>query len=202
MYFLTGCSSTPKKQADPILGEVHPQGTPEYGPVPPPPPKAKETSSVANPSANQAANWDPILSPSPTSNAYLASLTKPLPGSRPLAIEDAPGAFQLTSNTQPQVRPVPKDPAFVNGSWASQPGSSAPGGFTTTPTNFVDPHVSMLQSRGVASHRVDPLPDGNVRLSAVVPQRDNPNLQRTYEVVARDFPAAVLALTQQIDQGR
>lgn len=208
---LSGCSSfsgEKKKTADPILGEVHPQGSNPYGPVPPPPTEKKtnaETTGNNKTSANVPVA--PITAPSPTSNAYLASITKPLPGSQPLAIGDikAPGTFQLTANAEPLVRPVPKDPAFVNGSWVAPPtntttGSSNPAQFTSQPSNFVDPQIALLQARGITQHRIDPQPDGSVRLIAVAAQ---PNNQvRTYDVTARDIQGAVQAVLQQMEQGK
>ncbi len=185
---------------------MHPQNAAPYGPTPP---AEKAKTPADNYGGKTSLNVPPPpVAPSANSNAYLASMTKPLPGSRPLAINDqAPGAFQLTANNEPVVRPIPKDPAFVNNSWVTPPtsatsGSSGPGQFTAQPSNFVDPQIAILNARGITQHRVDPQPDGTVRLIAVAPQRDNPNQVRTYDVTARDFPAAVQAVVQQMDQGR
>ena len=207
---LTGCSSAPKiltpekKQPDPILGEVHPQNTPNFGPAPPE--RSKQSSSAAPASLNRGGD-DPLFPALPTSNAALASRTQHLPGSQPLAIADRrePGPFQLTGGG-PTVRPVPRDPALANGDWATPLGQtstgSAGGNFGPSPSNFVEPSAALLQSRGVTSHRLDPLADGTVRLTAIVPRRDNPNRQITYEAVAADFASAAAAVVAQIDQRR
>jgi hypothetical protein len=210
---LSGCSTFSggggkKKAADPILGEVHPQSNAPYGPTPPAEKdKAKSTETGQKSSANTSA--DPQIGPRPLSIAHMASLTKPLPGSKTLAISDsqAPGALQLTGNAEPVVRPVPRDPAFVNNSWVAPPTSassnfSGPGQFVAQPSNFVDPQAALLQSRGITQHRVDPLPDGRVRLIAVAPERGNSAQLRTYEVTARDIPEAVGLVVQQIDAKR
>src|SRR4051794_17100657 len=72
---LPGCSTLgigdKKKAADPILGEVHPQNTNPYGPTPPTEKEKPKTSTEQKSSANTAP--DPLIGPSPTSNAYLAS---------------------------------------------------------------------------------------------------------------------------------
>jgi hypothetical protein len=207
MTLLSGCTSLTadkKKSADPILGEVHPQGNNPYGPAPPTDKKVNAETTGQKSSMNVPN--DPVIGPSPTSNAYLASITKPLPGSQALAINDgkAPGTFQLTANAEPLVRPVPKDPAFVNGSWVAPPTTppAGSGPFTAQPSNFVDPQTALLQARGVTQHRVDPQPNGSVRLIAVAPQSGNPSQLRTYDVVARDYAAAVQAVLQQMEQGK
>jgi hypothetical protein len=184
-----------KKTADPLLGEVHPQNTAPYGPSPP------DKSKAANDTKTSALT-EPII-PAPTSNAYLASLSKPLPGGKTLAINDgqAPGAFQMTASSEPLVRPVPRDPAFANGAWGPPTNGSADT-FRPPSSHFVDPQVALLQSRGVTQHRVEPLQDGRVRLTAALPQRDNVGQLRTFEVTASDFPQAVQAILQQIDQAR
>jgi hypothetical protein len=208
---LAGCSSGPKiltpekKQPDPILGEVHPQNQPTYAPAAP---LDKRPTAGTPTSANRPAVEDPLFPSVPTSNAYLASRSGSLPGSRPLAITDGkqPGPFQLAAAATPIVRPVPQDPATKKDTWAAPPSNTTTangGSFSASSTpsnNFVDPATALLQSRGVTSQRVEPLADGTVRLTAVVPRRDDPNRQFTYEAVARDFAAAAQAVVQQIDQ--
>jgi hypothetical protein len=212
---LTGCSSGPKiltpekKQPDPILGEVHPQNQPTYAPAAPLDKRPSAGGTTGTPtSASRTPVEDPLFPSVPTSNAYLASRSGSLPGSRPLAIADnkQPGQFQLAGAATPIVRPVPQDPATKKDTWTAPPSNStaASGGSfsapSSSPNNFVDPATALLQSRGVTSQRVEPLADGTVRLTAVVPRRDDPNRQFTYEAVARDFPAAAQAVVQQIDQ--
>jgi hypothetical protein len=136
---------------------------------------------------------------------YLASITPPLPGGKPLAIADrqAPGSFQLTANSESAIRPIPKDPAFVNNSWISPTANAnSSGQFAAQPGQFVDPQIAVLQTRGITQHRVDPLPDGRIRLLAFAPQPDNPSQIRTYDVTARDVPEAVQAVLRQLEQRR
>ena len=208
---LAGCSATSKdkKPADPILGELHPQGTPAFGPSPPPD-KTKQSSSTGVPASfPKMGDQDPLLasaSPSPLSNAYLASRTKPLPGTQLLAISE-PGKLHLAGAIAElgDVRPIPPDPAFVKNSWSTPPpsaGNFGTGNFAAATPNFVDPTTARLQSRGIAHHRIDPLPDGTVRLTAVMPQAADPASQRLYEVTARDFQSAVDRLIAQIDAGK
>jgi len=204
---LPGCSTLgggdKKKTADPILGEVHPQSAAPYGPTPPTE-KDKARNSTDNKSS-AITPADPLLTPSPTSNVYLASITPPLPGSKTLAIADrqSPGSFQLTANSETAIRPVPKDPAFVNNSWVSPTtNANSPGKFASQSGQFVDPQIAVLQTRGITQHRIDPLPDGRIRLLAFAPQPDNPSQIRTYDVTARDVPEAVQAVLRQLDQRR
>jgi hypothetical protein len=144
----------------------------------------------------------------PTSNAYLAGRTQRLPGSETLAISDGrePGAFKLTAAMGPPiVRPIPPDPAVQNNAVAAptrvNAGSSADN-FAPTASNFIDPNVALLQSRGVTSQRSEPLADGTVRVTAIVPRRDDPTHQFSYEAVGRDFAAAAQLIVQKIDQAR
>jgi hypothetical protein len=211
---IPGCTSMTgekkKAPADPILGEVHPQNTNPYGPVPPPP-KSGNESTGNKMSAVPPPPPDPITSPSPTSPAYLASRTKPLAGSVALAINDG---VQQTNNNAPVVRPVQKDPAFVNGSWVSAPGSpgtpppppppsngtSTPGPFEAQPSNFVDPQAELLKSRGITNYRFEPQPDGKVRLFALAPHPNNPQQMLTLDVTTNDYPSAVQALILKLEQ--
>ena len=208
---MTGCASSgakvlapDKKNPDPILGEVHPTPAPAYGPAAPLSDRQKQ---VPGTSASRPVD-DPLFPSMPTSNAYLAGRPQRLPGSETLAIGDgkAPGAFQLTGGGgAPVVRPIPPDPAFRNESWVAPTtaSTSASGGnFTSAPSNFVDPTTALLQSRGVSSQRVDPLADGTVRLTAIVPRKDDPAHQTSYEAVGKDFPAAAQLIVQKIDQNR
>lgn len=205
----SGCASVnkalgkpdPPKQSDPILGEVHPQNTQPYGPTPP----AKK-DTPADPASKTSA-LDPLLGPSPTSPAYLASRTKPLPGAQPLAINDGkPAPFQLAGNAQPlgqpTVQPIPRDPAFTNSTWVASPttstSASSGGAFAAAPSNFVDPTFAPLTARGITQHRAETQPDGSTRLIALAPQPGG--TFRTYDVTARDVASAVQAVVQQIDR--
>jgi hypothetical protein len=217
---LTGCASSgarvlapDKKAPDPILGEVHPTPAPAYGPAAPLSDRQKQVPST---SASRPID-DPLFPSMPTSNAYLASRPQRLPGSETLAIGNgtAPGAFQLTGGVgAPIVRPVPLDPA-AKGQWtatASAPANPAanstvvasPTGSTSSavPDNFVDPDAALLQSRGVSDQHVEKLADGTVRVTAIVPHKDDPTHQTSYEAVGKDFAAAAQLIVQKIDQNR
>jgi hypothetical protein len=206
---MTGCASSgakilapDKKQPDPILGEVHPTPAPAYGPAAP---LSDRQKMVPGTSASRPVD-DPLFPSMPTSNAYLAGRPQRLPGSETLAIDDgkAPGAFQLTGGT-PVGRPIPVDPAVRNDSWqapATASTSSSGGNFTSAPSNFVDPTTALLQSRGVADQKVDKLADGTVRLTAVVPRKDDPTHQTSYEAVGPDFASAAQLIVQKIDQAK
>ena len=210
---MSGCASSGskvlaenKKTPDPILGEVHPAPAPPFGPAAP---LADRPKQVSGTSASRPVD-DPLFPSMPTSNAYLAGRPTRLPGSETLQISDgrAPGQFQLAGGT-PIVRPIPRDTPVAGAGWtASGSPSDAPSAtvsansaasFGTPSSNFVDPTVAILQSRGVASHRVETLADGNVRVTAIVPRRDDPSRQLTYEAVARDFNTAAQLIVQKID---
>lgn len=212
---MTGCASSgakilapDKKQPDPILGEVNPTPAPAYGPATP---LSERQKQVPGTSASRPVD-DPMFPSMPTSNAYLAARPQRLPGSETLAIADgrAPGAFQLTGGTAPIVRPLPPDPALRNGAWsATSPSTSATvsagtfgGNASAVPSNFVDPDTALLQSRGVSDQHVEKLADGTVRVTAIVPHKDDPTLQTSYEAVGKDFATAAQLIVTKIDQKR
>ena len=215
LVMLTGCASSgakilapDKKQPDPILGEVHPTPAPPYGPAAPLSDRQKQ---VPGSSASRPVD-DPMFPSMPTSNAYLAGRPQRLPGSETLAISDgrAPGSFQLTGCVAPVVRPLSPDPAVRNGTWsATSPSTSATvsagstgGNYTAVPSNFVDQDTALLQSRGVSDQHVEKLADGTVRVTAIVPHKDDPTLQTSYEAVGPNFAAAAQLIVAKIDQKR
>jgi hypothetical protein len=218
---MTGCASSgakvlapDKKAPDPILGEVHPTPAPAYGPAAPLSDRQKQ---VPGTSASRPVD-DPLFPSMPTSNAYLAGRPQRLPGSETLAIGSGtePGAFQLTGGSVPNVRPVPLDPNY-RGQWTAtgSPPNTTPAPTTSTvvasatggsptavPNNFVDPDTALLQSRGVSDQHVEKLADGTVRVTAIVPHKDDPTHQTSYEAVGKDFPTAAQLIVQKIDQNR
>ncbi|MBX9678606.1 MAG: hypothetical protein K2X38_07560 [Gemmataceae bacterium] len=199
-----GCQSTaPVKQSgDPILGEIHPQNN-KFGPTPP---ASASTGTGGSPGAYAPRPTNNAVTVSPTSPAYLASMNRTLPDSSPLAIGDQP----FGRATLPIVIPVPRDPAVAT--LAGDPNSPSPGWNYSTPapivqtsaipSGFVDPNEALLKSRGIMSQKQEPVPGGGIRLTAIAPNPANPGAFRTFEVQARDYPAAVQAILQQMDGKR
>lgn len=200
----TGCHSTaPVKQSgDPILGEIHPQNN-KFGPTPP---ASASTGTGGSPGAYAPRPTNNAVTVSPTSPAYLASINRTLPDSSPLAIGDRP----FGRATLPTVIAVPRDPAVAT--LASNANNPLPGWNLSTsapivqtsaiPSGFVDPNEALLKSRGIMSQKQEPVPGGGIRLTAIAPNPSNPGAFRTFEVQARDYPAAVQAILQQMDGKR
>lgn len=59
---------------------------------------------------------------------------------------------------------------------------------------------AQLHSRGVQRLTRQSVPEG-VKVMCILPRRDNPSSTRVYEATATDYPAALRAVLQQIDQG-
>jgi hypothetical protein len=191
--FLTGCSGllhgSKNHKTDPLLGD---------------PAKDGDKGGSGGPSRT-GSNVPPIPSASSSSNAALAMAT-PLPGARPLSIgeplnEQARPATALTSANNvpggatlsrppPVVVPVPRETA-----------DAQPALMTVAANQSNEYFLSQLRARGVSWHRADSVP-GGIRFSCIVPNRQNPTVTRTFEATAPDFPAAVNAVLQQIDQNR
>jgi len=199
-----GCQSTsPAKQSagDPILGEIHPQNN-RFGPTPP------ASASTGTGNTHGAAAPSPTnnaVTVSPTSPAYLASMPKMLPDASPLSIGDRP----FGRATLPTVIPVPRE---TNGLLTNNPNNSGPAWDRSTSapiqqtgnilSGFVDPNEALLKSRGIVSQKQEQVAGGGIRLTAIAPNPSNPGAFRTFEVQARDYPAAVQAILQQIDGKR
>jgi hypothetical protein len=64
----------------------------------------------------------------------------------------------------------------------------------------IDTLEAQLKSRGVQGQRSQNVPEG-IKFSCVVPRRDNSGSMRVYEATASDYPSALRAVLQQIDQG-
>lgn len=203
---VSGCHSTSAtKQGDPILGEIHPQNK---GFAPNPPPASASTPSGNAPSGNTHGAAAPTptgsaITGAATSPAYLASMNKSLNDGQPLAIADRPFA----RSPLPTVIPVPRDggSATLTGNGGNPPpgwnqSTSVPILQAGTMTSgFVDPNEALLRSRGIVSQKQEAVPGGGIRLTAIAPNPANPGAFRTFEVQARDYPAAVQAILFQID---
>jgi hypothetical protein len=197
--FLAGCSLGNKrnKAEDPLLG--NPKGPPGPGAPAAPPPGTRSQAEVPP---------IPTASSSP-SNAALAA--NPLPGSRPLSIGSvdaaATPAGTLTSGPsngaklsrpEPIVQPIPRDA-----------GSTAPGTSAVVPVGTwgaagqqpttTDPIQQKLKDRGVTFQRQEVV-SGGIHFSCTVPNPQNPAVTRFFEATAPDYPSAVQAVLQQMDQ--
>jgi hypothetical protein len=192
---LAGCNSLGMNakqgpvMGDPLLGEFGPKG------VPP----AKTLTPYQKTSAGP-------VPPIPTANS--ATSTAALAGGRPLSING--GGFAAASQPAgtltgsggiilrppeaiPSVQEVPLD-------------THRPGGNTGLPASTWNSQIpsyqqlqDQLRARGVTFQKADPVADG-VKLTCIVPNRLNPQVNRFYEATARDYAAAVQAVVQQIDQ--
>ena len=180
-----------KPKDDPLLG-VKPQNV---NPVPPTP------TTGANPGAQSSRGVPPPI-PSATSAGSTAALAS-LPGARQLSINESSGpppAPTPKTSGVPNVQPIPRDTPATPGLLTT--GLTTP---TVTPklpppsTN--DDVFAPLQARGALGQKVDQVPDG-VRLTVLIPNRNDMGAVRIYEATARDAAAAVQAVVQQIDQQR
>lgn len=86
--------------------------------------------------------------------------------------------------------PVPQAPPAA---------APAPAAATQQPSVTEDPVLAQLRARGVTWQKADNVA-GGVRLTCIVPNRQHPEVTRTYEVVGPDYPAAVRAMLFQIDR--
>ena len=183
---MNGCASNQHSHGDPLVGEHkgNPQGASPLAPA--------KTSSL---------NPPPPMVPS-TSNAVLAANS--LPGSRPLAIQEAswqrdqtPGAVSAVpvvpakTGGGPVVQPVPREGQLV----PVQMTGWSPSGPTA------DSPDALLQSRQVLNPQQEKVAEG-IRVSGFVRDKVTPNRLHFVEATARDYLTAVQALVQQIDQWR
>jgi hypothetical protein len=205
---LTGCNSLKKNDDyDPLVGPG-PKGL-----------KADATTTRAK------SPVPPIPPPASTSNAALA-VGDPLTGGRPLAIADqrgvtgaeswqgtgqtsggGPAGVQTASGTilsrpeplttpVPQVQAVPAVPAVqaVPANPVAPPAGNPPPG-------TYDLLQEQLKARGVTSQRVEITPAG-AHVVCIVPNVNNPNLQRIFEATGPDPASALRAVIVQIDGTR
>jgi hypothetical protein len=198
----TGCSGWNKitggGTAAPAVGD------PLYGSDP-----AQKNPPAAAPSRSKSAALPAApASNSSTSNVAMA-LGDPLPGSRPLAIEDVnkkpggwqgPGAgsssgAQLTGSVgvnlqKPEaiVDPVQRPTTLPVAGTAPAAPSAAD----------LDQLQAQLKQRGMTWQHEESVA-GGVRFTCAVPNRHNPDINRFYEATAPDLAAAIRAVLQQID---
>jgi hypothetical protein len=204
---LGGCSAwqkitSPKAQAaaDPLVG-----GDPAQ--------KATATTTAPTRSKSSAVPALPA-SNSSASNAAMA-IGEPLPGSRPLAIDDRAKNANAWQGSVP--RPGAAAGTLTNGSSAGvgvqlqRPEAVVDPGHQPTPVPL--PPASSLAATGVPSNDLlqvqlkqhgvtyqhqEPVA-GGVKFSCAVPNRHNPNINHIYEATASDYAGAVRAVLQQID---
>jgi hypothetical protein len=225
---LVGCSSAPHTHSgDPLFGEYYPKG-PNGQPMPPANTSPNKTTSAGvppYPTTNAASSTAaiaglsggrPLAIDEKTGTNWTLTNTTNTPPNVP------------AGNGSPIVQPVPRDTSGPVASNAGTPSNSPPapvgnsanppstilttGSWTTgphpppnvgpvAPLGTVTPEIlqSTLQGKGAVGLKREDTPEG-VRVSCYVPQRSNPANLRYLETVARDYPTALQALLQQIDQ--
>ncbi|MBM4072757.1 MAG: hypothetical protein FJ271_28095 [Planctomycetes bacterium] len=201
----TGCNvlqGSKDKKHDPLFGEYGPKKDSGSGPTKtsanvPPIPSASSNSNAALamatlPGSKQLSIGEPERPPSKTPTAGTLTSAVPPPAVVPpggvaanavLAGGAPPGSATL-SRPQPVVVSVPRDSA-VQTAGANQEQTS-------------EFFLSPLRARGVSWHRADSVA-GGIRFACIVPNRQNPSVTRIFEATAADFPSAVNAVLQQID---
>lgn len=186
---VAGCKfGDTKPKDDPLLG-VKPSNV---NPVPP--------TTGANPGAQSSRGVAPPI-PGATSAGSTAALAS-LPGARQLSINDSSGrppAPTPKTSGAPNVQPIPRDTPTTPGLLTT--GLSTPAVTPKLPPPSNDEIFAPLQARGALSQKVDQIPEG-VRLTVLVPNRNDSGAIQVYEAKARDAAAAVQAIVQQIDQQR
>ena len=212
---------------DPILGEVHPTPAPAYGPAAPLSDRQKQVPGTA-----ASRPVDDLAVPdidAEASNAYLRRPAAAVAGQRDAGDRQRHGTGCVsTDRRQHPERPAraarSQLPRPVDGDWLGSShhgpdhrgldhrglehhvnrrgepdGRRSP---TAVPNNFVDPDTALLQSRGVSDQHTEKLADGTVRVTAIVPRKDDPTHQTSYEAVGKDFATAAQLIVQKIDQNR
>jgi hypothetical protein len=219
---ITGCAGNTNKlaQGDPLYGETQPRG--KGVPAVPPPQPANNRGQVPP---------VPTATSSP-SNAAMASTGLPGGRSLAIAQNQpntpatpgVPTAAVNLKRPEPIVVPIPRDTplpgpgvvpsnVLMTGSWMPQHPVSPPsqGNLVSQPRPSPvvqalgqasdDTLQAQLRSRGVSWHKKEAVPEG-VKFSCIVPSPTNPESTRVFEATARDYPSAVQAVLQQIDQQR
>jgi hypothetical protein len=206
-----GCRSTgggPNKSGDPLVGEWVPKG---FTAAPAPPRNTSKGGGVP-----------PLPQATSTSSTAAIAQGDPLPGSRPLRINNGKGSDgwqrlpaeqernpgQLTTGQGNPAggvnlrRPEPVPVAPVGQAWQAPggvvPTSTWPG--TSTPSDY-DQLQAQLKARGVAWQRLETLSDG-YKFTCSVPNPEHPEFSRIYEASARDYRAAIHAALEQIDRSQ
>jgi hypothetical protein len=218
--------------SDPLMGERPPeQPFGVAGPTPPPqnragmgapsPPTATASKSIAS-----CVVPDPLIGAkpiaiadstqpqqTPTTGGWLAKdpqSANPVGGPGPSGVilrTPEPVPVQSIQPVPPptfvpgqgaMVQPVPPPPAVRGAGIAPQAGVQ-----TINPVAFTeaDPLQSSLKARGVISQDQKTLPDG-VHFTCRVANPQDPNSVRVYEATGNDYPSAVQAVLNQIDQQR
>jgi hypothetical protein len=211
VLLLAGCSqmnrniapTAPQPPSDPLLGGP-PMKTTQAPPAPKPATLAKPESAVTT--------LPPLSAPGATpSTAALAAgaQVQPMDGGRDLRIGDPPGKSgtwvgqnEPVSNgsgallRQPETTAAAPNPPTPAVSQVSLPANRSTG---------LDDALKQLKDRGVVWQRLDVVAEtGEWKFSCSVPNRQNPNVRRTYEARAKEPLAAVQSVLARIDseQGR
>jgi hypothetical protein len=199
---LTGCAGDNRSTYDPLIG-----GTPagQRTGVPPAP-----TGTPSAAAASSSATLPPLpVARSSTSPAALAGGTgQSLDGSHdPLRIADpqAGGAWKGSQTgvvlNRPELAPDPVRPSNV----VAPPAGpvAAPGIALTAGGRAItyEQAQALLAARGVKVQRLESTGEnGEWKFTCSVPNRQNPQISRTYEARATDPIAAVRAVLDQLDK--
>jgi hypothetical protein len=203
---LIGCTSTKNSSTTPI-----PKTDPLLGSGPP----VKPASYTPPPNSQPIALQPPTAPSNSMSTAELAAgIHQPLDDNHDLRIgnPNAPtspvqgDAWRAQGGGQggPSValnRPEPI--ADVDARPLATPGQNATLTSATTPPNSVDPSLEQLRARGMVWLDIKLNPQtGDWDLACAFPNRQNPDVQRTYEVHARDQASGLRAILDRVDQDR
>jgi hypothetical protein len=133
----------------------------------------------------------------PGPGAVILRTPEPVPVQRIQPIQPVPPPTFVPGQGA-MVQPVPPPPAVP-----SVGSSPQAGGQTISPVGFIDsdPLQSSLKARGVIWQDQKTLPDG-VHFTCRVANQQDPNSVRVYEATGSDYPSAVQAVLNQIDQQR
>ncbi len=197
---LTGSGATAKATVDPLCGGD---------------PTVKGTPTAATPNSSKSSAIPAIpVSNSSASNVAM-TIGEPLPGSRPLAIDDKakkpntwqgsgpnPGGTGVTLTSGPAPAggvQLQRPEAVVDPVQRPTPvplplASSIPSGGAVSN----DQLQALLKQRGVTFQHQEQVA-GGVKFTCAVPNRHNPDINRVYEATASDYAGAVQAVLRQID---
>jgi hypothetical protein len=153
------------------------------------------------------------VSGSTMSNAALAAgRPQPLDNSHDLRITDPKaggnggnraGQGTLTANDGTGAQLVPAIQTSDPGPRRDAPPADNLVSLASTRNGSYEQAQAQLAARGVIWQRLENASDtGEWKFSCAVPNRQNPNVHRTYEAKAKDFLSAMQAVLEQIDKER
>jgi hypothetical protein len=181
-----------------------PGGDPLFGGAPPLP-----NGSKAPPPANQSAAAGPLPAlPAPNATASTAALASgpaaPVDGRHDLQIGDSrpqpPGQTWSGPPAAGNTVLQPPQPALIPTASQSVAPAFAPA--STARLTSYEQARGQLQARNVAWFRLETGDQGSYKFSCSIPNRQNPNLSRTYEAQGPTELAAIQVVLEQIDKER